>query len=122
LCQDYIQVEALLSAAAHALALAIFPPSVPPATEQDAYVLSRQGKYNEAMEMMHEVGHAREREARERERERELEAAGEGTCRQLKVDSANFRNFSQQDLGFLSGLPPQVSFKFATALTHTSHV
>ena len=116
-------MEALLSAAAHVLALAIFPPSVPPATEQDAYVLSRQGKYNEAMEMMHEVGPAREREARERERERErkLEAAGEGTCRQLRVDSANFRNFSQQDLEFLSGLPPQVSFKFATALTHTSH-
>jgi len=118
-----MQVEALLSAAAHALALAIFPPSAPPQTDQYAYALARQGKYNEAMDMINEVGRAREREAREGERERELETAGEGTCRQLREGNANSTaNFSQQDLEFLSGLPPQVSLKFATALTHTSHV
>jgi hypothetical protein len=114
-----MQVEALLSAAAHALALAIFPPSAPPQTDQDAYALARQGKYKEAMEMVHDVGRAREREAREGARERELETTVEGACRQLTEGRSNF---SQQDLEFLSGLPPQVSLTFATALTHTSHV
>ena len=107
-----MQVEALLSAAAHALALAIFPPSAPPQTDQDAYALAPQGKYKETMEMIHEVGRTREREAKEGERKRELETAGEGTCRQLREGNANF---SQQDLEFLSGLPSQVSLKFATA-------